>query len=77
MLNLSRNLGLITGASGMGVVFALAVGTSDVATAGPADVASGMQTTFAVAATLIAIALVFGMKSGNAEQYPAGNVSSG
>ncbi|TAV48763.1 MFS transporter [Rhizobium leguminosarum] len=57
MLNLSRNLGLITGASMMGAVFALASGTSDVAVAHPEAVASGMQITFAVAATLVIVAL--------------------
>jgi MFS family permease len=63
MLNLSRNLGLITGASVMGAVFALAAGTSDMAAAHPEDVATGMRATFAVAAMLIVIALVFAMKS--------------
>ncbi len=63
MLNLSRNLGLITGASVLGAVFALASGTSDIAAARPEDVATGMRTTFAVAATLIVIALVFAIKS--------------
>ena len=58
MLNLSRNFGLITGASVMGAVFALASATSDIATARPEAVASGMRITFAVAAALIAVALV-------------------
>ncbi|XKM42706.1 MFS transporter [Rhizobium ruizarguesonis] len=57
MLNLSRNLGLITGASVMGAVFAFASGTSDVAAGHPEAVASGMRITFAVAAVLIAAAL--------------------
>jgi MFS family permease len=57
MLNLSRNLGLITGASVMGAVFALASAASDIAMARPEAVASGMRTTFAVAAALIAAAL--------------------
>jgi predicted MFS family arabinose efflux permease len=35
MLNLSRNLGLITGASVMGAVFALASATIDITTARP------------------------------------------
>ncbi|MBB4195171.1 EmrB/QacA subfamily drug resistance transporter [Rhizobium aethiopicum] len=56
-LNLSRNLGLITGASVMGAVFARASGTSDVAVAGPEAIHSGMQITFAVAAVAIAAAL--------------------
>jgi len=57
MLNLSRNLGLITGASVMGAVFALASATTDITTAHPEAVASGMRITFAVAAALIVVAL--------------------
>ena len=56
LLNLSRNLGLITGASVMGAVFALASATSDVTTAAPAAVATGMRVTFALAAILIVAA---------------------
>ena len=59
LLSLSRNLGLITGASLLGAVFALAAGTGDMAVAHPADVAAGMRGTFAVAAALIIVALVF------------------
>jgi EmrB/QacA subfamily drug resistance transporter len=58
LLNLSRNLGGITGASVMGAVFAMASATADITTANPADVTAGMQVTFAVAATLIVVALV-------------------
>ncbi|KOF12892.1 MFS transporter [Ensifer adhaerens] len=57
MLNLSRNLGLVTGASVMGAVFALASAASDIATASPEAVASGMRVTFAVAAGLILLAI--------------------
>jgi MFS family permease len=57
MLNLSRNLGLITGASVMGTVFALASATTNVITARPEAVAVGMRITFAVAAVLIFVAL--------------------
>jgi len=53
LLNLSRNLGLITGASALGAVFALASGPHGVATAPPEAVATGMRTTFAVAVVLI------------------------
>ena len=65
MLNLSRNLGLITGASVMGAVFALASATSDITTAAPAAVAAGMRITFAVAAILIggAIAMAVGSRA--------------
>ena len=57
MLNLSRNLGLITGASVMGAVFAFASRTTNITTARPAAVATGMRITFAVAAMLIVVAL--------------------
>ena len=57
MLNLSRNLGLISGASVMGAVFALASAAIDITTARPEDVAAGMRITFAVAAMLIVAAL--------------------
>ncbi len=57
MLNLSRNLGLVTGASVLGAVFAFASGAADVAMARPEDVAAGMRATFAVAAMLVAVAL--------------------
>jgi predicted MFS family arabinose efflux permease len=57
MLNLSRNLGLITGASVMGAVFALASGTSGVAITDSENVATGMRITFGVALGLIIIAM--------------------
>jgi EmrB/QacA subfamily drug resistance transporter len=58
LLNLSRNLGLITGASVMGAVFALASGTRDIATAGVDAVVSGTHAAFAVAAALVFGALL-------------------
>jgi hypothetical protein len=61
MLSLSRNLGLITGASMMGTVFALASKTPDIATAHPEAVANAMRITFAVSAVLIVIALAMAM----------------
>jgi MFS family permease len=57
MLNLSRNLGLITGTSVMGAVFTFASGTTDITMALAEGVAIGMRTTFAVAAVLIVVAL--------------------
>ncbi|RWP22015.1 MAG: MFS transporter [Mesorhizobium sp.] len=57
LLNLSRNLGLITGASVLGAVFAFASEATDMATARPDAVATGMRITFAVAAILIVVAL--------------------
>jgi EmrB/QacA subfamily drug resistance transporter len=63
MLNLSRNLGLITGASALGAVFALAWATTDIATARPDAVAAGMRITFAVSAALIVVALAIAVGS--------------
>ncbi|MGR4878657.1 MFS transporter [Streptomyces sp. LARHCF249] len=70
MLNLSRNLGLVTGASAMGAVFALASTTTDVTTARPEAVATGMRITFAVAAVLIVIALVIAIGSRSRHGVP-------
>ncbi|HTI33276.1 MAG TPA: MFS transporter [Miltoncostaea sp.] len=56
LLNLSRNLGLITGTALMGAVFAFAAGTGDTASAPAADVATGTRATFALATVLIAAA---------------------
>jgi MFS family permease len=58
MLNLSRNLGLVTGASAMAAVFAAASGASDVATAPREAVATGMRITFLVAATIVGAASI-------------------
>jgi MFS family permease len=57
LLNLSRNLGLITGASVMGAVFALGAAATDMMIARPEAVAAGMRLTFSVAAVLIVVAL--------------------
>ncbi|MBS1139019.1 MAG: ral substrate transporter:Major facilitator superfamily 1 [Proteobacteria bacterium] len=57
LLNLSRNLGLITGASLMGAVFSLAAAATDITTAPPEAVATGMRITFAVAAVLVVVSL--------------------
>ncbi|HEV2504506.1 MAG TPA: MFS transporter [Mesorhizobium sp.] len=61
MLSLSRNLGLITGASVMGALFAFVSGAADGSVAHPETIATGMRITFAVAGamTLAAIAVAF------------------
>ncbi|MBU4632766.1 MFS transporter [Pseudomonas chlororaphis] len=61
LLNLSRNLGLITGASLMGAVFAAVAG--DLSTASAEAVASGMSFTFALAAGLVTMALLVALLS--------------
>jgi EmrB/QacA subfamily drug resistance transporter len=68
LLNLSRNLGLITGTSVMGAVFALATGTSVISQASPTAVGVGMRITFAIAAGLIVVGLASAVLSrGHAE----------
>jgi EmrB/QacA subfamily drug resistance transporter len=73
LLNLSRNLGLVTGASVMGAVFALATGAGDVLVAPPQSVATGMRVTFAVAAALIgvALAIAFGTRTATSRRSTA------
>ncbi|MDD0994767.1 MFS transporter [Pseudomonas sp. TNT2022 ID1044] len=56
LLNLSRNLGLITGASVLGAVFAMATATVDLSSAQPNVIASGLRLTFTVALGLMGIA---------------------
>jgi EmrB/QacA subfamily drug resistance transporter len=63
LLSLSRNLGLITGAAVMGAIFATASATVDAATVHSEAVASGMRTTFAVAAMLIVVGLAISVGS--------------
>lgn len=53
LLGLSRNLGLIVGASVMGAVFAWGVGTRDISQAPAPAIASGMQLTFLLAGGLM------------------------
>lgn len=62
LLNLSRNLGLITGASLMGAVFALAAGTNALNTATTEAVAQGLKITFTLASLLIVLALAIAIK---------------
>ncbi|MBN3264194.1 MFS transporter [Pectobacterium brasiliense] len=59
LLNLSRNIGLIVGASLMGQIFALGVGTEDFAHAAPTSLANGMQLTFFLAGGIVLVVLAF------------------
>jgi EmrB/QacA subfamily drug resistance transporter len=61
LLNLARNLGLITGASLMGAVFALASGTTNIANAGVGAVVAGAHFAFAVATALVICALLIAL----------------
>jgi len=75
LLNLSRHLGLITGASAMGAVFAAVAG--DATTAGAAAVARGMHAAFGVAAGLLVVALgVAWLGRGRASSEPSGAATS-
>jgi MFS family permease len=67
MLNLSRNLGLVTGASAMGAVFAWGSGAPDIVKASPEAVAHGLRVTFAVAAALIALAIAIVVRRGGVQ----------
>lgn len=58
LLNLSRNLGLVTGASLMGAVFMRAAGTSSIAGAQASAVVAGTHAAFLLAAALIGTALL-------------------
>ena len=62
LLGLSRNIGLIAGASAMGVVFAYGVGTDAFSHATTTAIAAGMRMTFLVAAGMmfVAVAVAFG-----------------
>lgn len=71
MLSLSRNLGLVTGASVMGSLFSLASATVDVSTATPGSVAAGMRSTFAVGAAMMLLALAIAMRGRLSDVLPA------
>ena len=79
MLNLSRNLGLITGASVMGAVFALASQSSDITHADPMAVRAGMRATLALAAIVVVAALAIEARNGliNTSHAPVGNPKPG
>lgn len=63
MLHLSRNLGLIAGASVMSAVFAFGVGATNIVTAPPESITAGMHLAYAVAAALILLALTIAFVS--------------
>jgi MFS family permease len=63
MLNLARNLGLVTGASVLGAVFAIASHGVDVTAALPESIAIGMRATFATASALVIAALAIAIAS--------------
>lgn len=64
LLSLSRNLGLITGASAMGAIFAMAVGQADVTGASPDAIGFGLSATFTIGSVLVFIAAGFAAVTG-------------
>ena len=65
LLGLSRNIGLILGASAMGAIFSLGVGTSAIENAASGAIADGMRLTFMVAGASMVGALWFTRGSSN------------
>ncbi|WP_245412321.1 MFS transporter [Notoacmeibacter ruber] len=59
LLGLSRNVGLVSGASIMGMIFNWGVGSSAIESAAPSAIVSGMRLTFLVGGASIAAALWF------------------
>lgn len=57
LLSLSRNIGLIAGASAMGAVFAFGAGTEEFARATAPAIASGMRLTFLLAGGMMLVAI--------------------
>jgi MFS family permease len=57
LLTLSRNLGQLTGAAGLGGLFATLVGTHNLSLAMPTDLVFGTQVTFALSGLLTGLAL--------------------
>jgi MFS family permease len=70
LMNLSRNLGLICGASIMGAIFAAASGATDISTATPQAIAAGMRASFMVAALLVASALAVAARIAHQRSRP-------
>ncbi|MFN9472600.1 MFS transporter [Acidovorax sp.] len=73
LLNLSRNLGLVTGASAMGAVFAWGAGVQagqGAAMAQPGAVLAGLQATFGMAAVLVMGALAIALVAARSQREP-------
>jgi MFS family permease len=77
MLNLSRNIGLITGASLMGAIFVHASGVEEIASARPEAVAAAMRITFAVAAALVLAAIAAALCAHALARRPAAEAGAG
>jgi predicted MFS family arabinose efflux permease len=63
LLNLSRNTGLILGASAMSAIFAYGVGTEDLVHAVPPAIAAGMRLAFLMAGGMMVAAIVIAFRN--------------
>lgn len=63
LLSLSRNIGLISGTSIMGSVFAFSIGTNHFTEASPDSLSYGMRVTFMIATILILVAISISFRS--------------
>lgn len=72
LLTLSRNLGLVTGASAMGAVFLAGTGASALAQADAAAIAAGTHVAFAAAGVLVAVAFAVALAPVRAEVVEGG-----
>ncbi|MDP9564180.1 MULTISPECIES: MFS transporter [Agrobacterium] len=65
LISLSRNIGLIAGASAMGAVFAFGVGMEEFARATASAIASGMRLTFLLAGGMMLVAIGIAIRHSN------------
>jgi MFS family permease len=70
LLNLSRNLGFLTGASLLGAVFASALPTNGIGATTPETAAHGLHVTFAIAFAMAGLALLIALKYRDPEPSP-------
>ncbi|WP_332699637.1 MFS transporter [Devosia sp.] len=75
LLGLSRNLGLILGASAMGAVFAFGAGTGNFEQATPAAIGDGLRLTFIVAGIMAVIALCLSRRANRAAGEASGQAA--
>jgi MFS family permease len=71
LLNLSRNLGLVTGASVMGAVFAFGAGGTEVTAAAGAEVGAALRLTFLVALGLVTVGMALALTTRPRVALPA------
>ncbi|WP_337007202.1 MULTISPECIES: hypothetical protein [unclassified Microbacterium] len=65
LLGLSRNLGLVTGASVLAALFAAASGVAEVAQASPEALTSALRVTFLATAALLVAATLLAVATGH------------